>query len=71
MKYTRSKLHESSPRTAKTASGGVFGLHANSDVSTYNGTALVQIVLHLATTKEGQITSSAVPPPWSPFRVWP
>jgi hypothetical protein len=50
MKYTRSKLHESSPRTAKTASGGVFGLHANSDVSTYNGTALVQIVLHLAAT---------------------
>jgi hypothetical protein len=50
MKYTRSKLHESSPRTAKTASGGVFGLHANNDVSTYNGTALVQIVLHLATT---------------------
>ena len=52
MKYTRSKLHEFSPRTDKTASGGVFGLHANRDVSTYNETALVQIVLCLATKKQ-------------------
>jgi hypothetical protein len=35
-KYTRLTVHELSSRTDKTASGGVLGLHANSDVSTYN-----------------------------------